>query len=112
MTDTTFEEAKRCPKCGQPGEDRNMRPAPKIRGAMIHIVYCVNKLCTWNETCWMVQVNSDGTVPPPSDHRGEPKTYVGFENHDQMARDIRANLESQRQAEMKGGHEIRNPNSR
>lgn len=111
--ESIFEEAKRCPKCGKPGNDRTMYPAPKVRGAMIHMIYCENKLCTWFDTCWMVQVNADGSIPPPQNHSREPKVYVGFENHDQMARDIRAQLEAQTKAETEGRHaEIRNPNSR
>lgn len=109
--DTSYEEAKRCPKCKQPGNVRLMRPAPNIRGAMLHMIYCENELCVWHDEVWMVQVNADGSVPPPTDHRGEQKIYVGFENHDQMARDILRMLEAQQKLETEGHGEIRNPHS-
>lgn len=109
--DSTYEEATRCPKCGKPGNVRSQRKAPNVRGAMLHIVYCENPLCRWDQQCWMVQVNADGSVPPPSDHRNEPKVYVGFENHDELARRIIASLEAQLETETSGNGEIRNPNS-
>lgn len=109
MSDTTYEEATRCPKCGQPGNVRVKKRAAGVRtrGAMVHLVYCEHTLCAWYNTCWAVQVNPDGTVPPPKDHRGEAKVYVGFENHDREAREIQAMLDRQVQAELRGDGEIR-----
>jgi hypothetical protein len=119
MTDSvesTYEEATRCPKCGNPGNVRIKAPAPRAAnlpiGTTIHTVYCEHELCPWYETCWMVQVNKDGSVPPPKNHRGSAKIYQGFENHDQMARDINAAMELQRQREVspnKDDHEIKGP---
>jgi hypothetical protein len=111
MTETTYEEAKRCPKCQTPGEDRRQTSAGEAlpQGTKIHHIYCVNERCEWYNTPWMIQVNVDGSVPPPQDHRGKPKVYEGFEGHDQMARDIRAMIDSERRNSMRdGGHfEIR-----
>lgn len=116
MSDNTYEEATRCPKCGQPGNVRRKTAPPKGAGlkpgTMIHHVYCEHELCPWYDTTWMVQVNPDGSVPPPTNHRGSAKIYQGFENHDQMARDINASLEAQRRREVspeKDDHEIRGP---
>lgn len=106
MSTTTFEEAKQCPMCAQPGEDTTSTSAPGIRGARIHHIYCRNEKCTWYNTPWMVQVNADGSVPPKRDHRGEPKQYVGFEDHDRIARDIRAAVAADEAAQRIAGNEI------
>jgi hypothetical protein len=112
--DTTYEEARRCPKCGNPGEVDSIKDGPRNlpRGTKIHTVYCRNQVCPWLDTCWLVQVNSDGTVPPPSNHKGERKLYEHFEDHDQMARDIMSALQAQQDATTKPGAEVRNPFSR
>jgi hypothetical protein len=109
----TFEEAKRCPKCNQPGEDRATRPAPGlVRGTTLHVIYCVTKLCPWFETSWFVQVNPDGSVPAPKNHSGEPKIYSGFEGHDEYAEKLLAAAKAMNEASMQeGGGEIRNPNT-
>jgi hypothetical protein len=114
--DSTYEEATRCPKCGNPGNVRKKTAAPREanlpRGTTIHHVYCEHELCPWYDTTWMVQVNADGSVPPPKNHRGQPKIYQGFENHDQMARDITAAMEAQVRRETdpdQSQHEIRGP---
>lgn len=108
MTDTSYEEACRCPKCGKPGEVTDKSPAKNLkRGTALHTVYCRTELCRWFNTCWYVQVNPDGSVPEAKNHTGEPKLYQGFENHDQMARDIMRALEAQSDAEIRPGSEIR-----
>ena len=107
MSDTTFTEAKRCPKCEVPGEDRRQSKAPQgaTRGAMLHYIFCMNERCEWFDTCWIVQVNPDGSVPPKANHTGQPKVYEGFEGHDKQARDIRAALEAdKRHQQSSGGH--------
>jgi hypothetical protein len=62
---TTFEEASRCPKCKQPGKDVKTIRLPnntKIpRGSTVHTIRCEN--CDFG--VWLVQVNADGSVPPP-----------------------------------------------
>lgn len=106
---TSYEDATRCPKCQEPGNVRQKRPAPKganlPRGTSIHTVYCVNERCKWFETPWLVQINADGTVPEPKDHRGAQKTYAGVEGHDAEAQRIINALTMQRELETKrGGH--------
>lgn len=102
-----FEQASRCPKCDQPGEDRRVMKSPTKRGAQIHYIYCQTKLCRWYNTCWMVQVNEDGSIPPPTDHSGEKKVYEGFEGHDERAAELIEMLKRNAQQEMKpGGAEI------
>lgn len=109
----TYEEACCCPKCGQHGDVRIKTPAPRSAGlkpgTQLHTVYCVNEGCKWYETCWYIQVNPDGTIPPPKNHRGENKIYANFENHDQLARDLVRALEAQELAQRKTGTELRNP---
>jgi sulfatase maturation enzyme AslB (radical SAM superfamily) len=109
---TTFEEASRCPKCKQPGKDVKTIRLPnntKIpRGSTVHTIRCEN--CDFG--VWLVQVNADGSVPPPQDHTGKPKQYVGFEGHDQQARDIMRQVRAGVQQEVdrsiqEGGYEIR-----
>lgn len=70
---------------------------------MVHLVYCENDLCPWYDTCWMVQVNADGSVPPPTDHTGAPKIYERFEGHDQVAEQIRQSIRRQQRIETEGG---------
>lgn len=108
----TFETAKLCPKCGKPGDDRKQYAGPNQ--STLHMVYCVTELCPWYNTCWTVQVNRDGTIPPPQDHSRSPKVYQGFEDHDYMARQINEALQLQLQMETDpdpSKHEIRNPRS-
>jgi hypothetical protein len=113
---TTWEEACRCPKCQVPGKDnrivatlRGVRNVPN--GAKVHEVKCVNERCEWYDTPWMVQQNPDGSVPPKTDHSGHEKHYVGFEGHDQMARDIHAALEREKNLSTRPGahNEVRSP---
>jgi hypothetical protein len=115
-TETTYERACRCPKCGSPGHARIKAPAPKAArlplGTQLHTVYCENKLCKWYNTCWVVQVNSDGSVPPPSNHTRERKLYAGFEGDDEFANRLMASLQAQAEAEVKPGAEIRNRGQR
>jgi hypothetical protein len=69
MSETTLEEARRCPKCEQPGESAGVRPATGIdvtRGAQLHTFVCMNKQCRWyGQVCRIVQVNPDGSIPEP-----------------------------------------------
>lgn len=106
---STYEEATTCPKCGKQGNVRKREPVPRKSGlpygTMLHTAYCENQLCPWyNLVCRLVQVNPDGSIPPPTDHRGKPKVYEHFEGHDQMARDIMKALNRQVEAETDPDH--------
>lgn len=113
MTQTTFEEAKRCPQCNQPGEDRKTIAAPPDlpRGTTVHFIYCGTKLCPWYNTPWLVQLNPDNTVPPKTDHTHSKKVYVGFEHDNELAAQVAEALELQRQLSMRPDHhgEIKGP---
>jgi hypothetical protein len=108
---TTFEEAKRCPKCNQPGDDRKQlvllnRDFKGGKAPVVHHIYCVTELCPWYDTPWLVQVNGDGTIPPKTNHTGSPKEYHGDFGTPQEAKDIIDGLKRQAQAETQGGAEI------
>jgi hypothetical protein len=118
MPDTTFEEAKKCPKCGKPGEDAGVRRAPGnlgSQGVTLHTIFCRTELCRWYNTPYYIQVNADGSVPPPRDHTGEPKLYQGFEDHDRIAAEIEAAVRNTDALSRRSGtseaYEIRNPRS-
>lgn len=108
---TTFEEAKVCPKCAKPGEDRMTKPAGRDLplGTTIHMIYCNTELCPWYNTCWMVQVNPDGSIPPPKNHTMSPKLYSGFEGHNEEAERVLAYVKAEEARQREVGAEIRNP---
>jgi hypothetical protein len=64
-TDTTFEEAKRCPRCTQPGEQINAHTEQRPRRglATIYTIICRNERCNRFDRTWIIQVNADGTIP-------------------------------------------------
>jgi hypothetical protein len=66
MADTTFEEACRCPKCGEPGQEVAAENRRMRSGAELKQIYCRNARCNWLDTPWVVQVNPDGTIPEPT----------------------------------------------
>lgn len=67
MSDTTFDEARRCPKCKELGKDTGSQKASG--GSTVHKILCMNDRCKWFGTTYVVQVNADGTIPPPNLHR-------------------------------------------
>ena len=68
MTETTYEEAKRCPKCEFPGVkvgEEAIRKEGIQRGTSLHRIVCMNERCKWyGTTCRVIQVNPDGSIPP------------------------------------------------
>lgn len=74
MSDSTYEEAKRCPICKESGEktgdsSAGVRARP---GTRIHSFTCRNARCRWHDGApWVVQINPDGTVPAPNTHRSK-----------------------------------------
>jgi hypothetical protein len=107
MSATTFEEAKCCPKCKEPGEDRKTESVPNKPGVTLHWIYCATARCKWFDTPWAVQVNKDGSIPPETNHTGKPKIYQGFEGHDQMANQILIAAENDRLASLEKHSEIK-----
>lgn len=66
MTDSTFEEAKRCFKCQQPGVQISESLAggdAGRKGARVKVFKCDNELCLNYRETWIVQVNRDGSIP-------------------------------------------------
>lgn len=57
----SLEEASRCPKCEEPGEETRKMPGPKR--SKVHIYTCRNERCSWLNTNWTVQEMDDGTIP-------------------------------------------------
>lgn len=107
---TSFEEAKRCPKCELPGEDMGATPktSPNTgKPVKVHTIFCRNDVCKWFNTSWIVQVNDDGTIPEPYSQLGRKQFPAVSE---ESATRIRENIEAQLRAETQGGAEIRNPN--
>jgi hypothetical protein len=61
----TWEEASKCPKCGEPGEETN-RSAAVVSGrptGSVITLTCRNERCQWLNTSWIVQVDRNGTIP-------------------------------------------------
>ena len=73
MSTITFEEASRCPKCGNPGEEQSNEARPGVDGSTIRVVRCMNPPCRWFDTDWIIQVNSDNTVPVREGN--QPKSF-------------------------------------
>lgn len=65
-TQTTYEQATRCPKCKNPGQViKKEQAGPELPyGTQRHVVQCRTEVCVWFATDWIVQVNPDGSVPP------------------------------------------------
>jgi hypothetical protein len=108
VSEDTYEDRKHCPKCKEPGEETKSIQVPGLpKGTTVKTIYCRNERCRWFDTCWMVQVNPDGSVPPPKDHTKEPKLYEGFEGHDQLANQLMQAIENDRLASLEKHAEIR-----
>lgn len=105
---TTFEEAKRCPKCERPGKDEGAKPGRRA-GVKVHTIRCETQLCRWYNTTWLVQVNEDGSIPEAYSqvgHKQFPKVS------DESITRINEALDRQIAAEKSGQGEVRNPYGR
>jgi len=63
MSDSTLEEARRCPACNEPGLANGTRPAPERWQGTLHLFKCVNQRCLKVDRTWIVQIRPDGTIP-------------------------------------------------
>jgi hypothetical protein len=62
---TTWDEARRCPKCKTPGKVTSNRRLSG--GSTLNMLDCVNTRCQWFEKPgWGVEVRADGSVPVSS----------------------------------------------
>ena len=108
---TTFEEAKRCPKCERPGREVGSRKAKNGRGqpCTVHIIECATELCRWFGERYVVQVNDDGSIPSAYSSALSDKQYPRV-SQESVSR-IEENILKQIEVETKSdGHgEIRNP---
>lgn len=108
----TWEEARRCPRCGLSGElslneTRNVTKhsgRDVTAGAVIRTIYCRNSRCRWFNTSWTVQVNPDGTIPDPEARRG-PKQFQKLDPA--RAAQLKSYFEDLQHATETGG-EVRN----
>lgn len=113
---TTFEEAKMCPRCNLPGEDASqvpVEPSGRIRpGTVAHMIFCRNKDCKWFNTNWVVQVNPDGSIPPPQNHRAGVDKKYDLLVPDEVGKRVVDNLAAQLARETEPEAEIRRPGGR
>lgn len=67
MKSTTFDIAKKCPRCGNYGAIVGERPRGGD-GSKLYTLLCETVLCTWYNTTWVVEVNAEGKVPTRDDY--------------------------------------------
>lgn len=99
--DTTIDEARRCPKCQEPGQETHVKRLP--RGTREITYHCRNERCKWNnEVCSVVTVRADGSIPEPTTNRQKffPKVPDRTEQ-------VQAMLDKQLAAERGRDNEIR-----
>lgn len=83
QAEVTFEEAKRCPRCDQPGEEVQTKHLG--RKGKAHVIHCKNEKCRWFNTGWVVQTDPDGNIPQREQgDRGQDKDYEA-RSEDQLA---------------------------
>ena len=88
MTETTFEVAKRCPICTEPGRDTG-RTQRGPHGSTIRIIECANSRCRWFNTTYLIQTNADGTIPEPTTNRDKSFRPLPNRTDEQVANMIR-----------------------
>lgn len=107
MADTTFEEAKRCPDCKEPGLEIGANKlglnAEVTRGAVIHTFQCRNERCQGFELNWIVQTNPDGSIPQPDPNRQKFFPKIDPSMQDKYVERLQRDL----QMEMTAGTELR-----
>lgn len=101
--DTTIDEARRCPKCQELGKKTGEAPGT-ARGSKELTFTCENERCIWNgQTCRVVTVRADGSIPDPIINRTKMFTKVP-----DRTEQVQAMLDAQIAAERTGrNNEIR-----
>jgi len=61
LSDTTYEEARRCPRCENPGLE--VSSVRRREGGKLTTFECRNPPCRWYNTPYVVQINADGSIP-------------------------------------------------
>lgn len=102
MTDTSFDEARRCPRCDEPG--RGIRDFPGPGGSRFHSIMCLNQRCRWHNTTYLIQVNPDGTIPPPTTDRDKNFPALPARDQELIDRQMDGILNQQLSS---GGGEVR-----
>lgn len=64
MTDTTYDEARRCPRCDELGQIVKTSQRDRA-GNTLNTVLCANARCRWYNTTYLIEVRADGTVVQP-----------------------------------------------
>jgi hypothetical protein len=68
MSDSTLEEARRCPRCESPGKLASTNPTGR-HGDLLHVYECLQPRCKWyKKSGWVVQVRRDGSIVQPQGH--------------------------------------------
>lgn len=108
MTETTLEEARRCPRCEQPGKlVRKEQARGATPGSEQHIYECDNSRCKWHkQVCRVVTVRADGSIPQAEQRN---KNYPSVPD---MTDRVNQQIAAQLELEQSGGGEIRNPYAR
>jgi len=78
MSDTTFEEACRCWRCGQPGKEVARKKAAERHQGYVAVIECITKLCHNFAERWIVQIRPDGTIPDRSSDRPGLKVFTSL----------------------------------
>jgi hypothetical protein len=99
MPDSTLEQAKRCPKCAEPGElSRSLtQPRPGGKGfrreqVTVNVYICKNERCRDANQTWIVQVNADGSIP---ERKKGPKEFPNSKRMEQMGKSYVDYLQSE-----------------
>jgi hypothetical protein len=112
----SWEEARRCPGDGSPGEVVSKTPAKRGSGlppgTQFVTLQCKNNRCAYNETPYIVQIRPDGTIPDPTLQRDKsfvPLTVFDRDKGKTVIENLQEELELQRRASGGDAYEIRNP---
>lgn len=76
MPKTLEEEARSCPRCDNFGQLVSTHAGP--RGSTVRTYMCGTQGCKWYSTTWIVQVNSDGSIPVRNKDRDDKKDFPDF----------------------------------
>lgn len=100
----TWEEARRCPKCEEAGQEAGVRHLPRAQGRLVRLM-CPNPKCKWFKTYWSVQVRPDGSVPDP-DTRPRSEGTVILPSDEDVER-IQRNAQATLEGSLRPGTELR-----